>query len=26
VIVTLWQISGLTATDVAERVYDQIVS
>ena len=25
VIATLWQISGLTATDVVKRVYDQIV-
>jgi hypothetical protein len=25
VVATLWQISGLTATDVVERVYDQIV-
>lgn len=26
VIATLWQISGLTATEVAQRVYDQIVT
>jgi len=26
VIATLWQISGLTATDVAKGVYDQIVT
>lgn len=26
VVATLWQISGLTATDVAQRVYDQIIT
>jgi CHAT domain-containing protein len=26
VVATLWQISGLTATDVTQRVYDQIVT